>query len=595
MIGPFAWAHRGPLAGALAVTLLEAMVRVSWPLLLKFATDAAIHRDGQTLSVVCAIFGGSLGGLGLAHRVRIVWLQALAERSAFFIDQQLMRLAMRAPTVEHLEDDRFRRDLDLLRLERESLASIVPSLADAGLLAMEMAGAIFLLFGLHPLLACLPLLAIPVVLFSYHGLGVEQQAEQQTIGLARTAMRIFQLASSPSAGKEIRVFGLGNSIVDDYDRYSLERERMLTSAARRGAMLQAFGWCIFALGYCAMMAFVVLVLAFARPPVSGGDVLMACSVALSFGPKVGMSVGIVRRAQMTALTLQRYLRIERIVEEQTKPLSQLLPPALLQRGIRLEGATFRYPGTEDTVLRDINLDIPAGSVLAIVGGNGAGKSTLIKLICGLYTPTAGEIFVDGIKLSELDISAWRARTAAVFQDAAMFEFTARETVGVGDLSRISDRSQITKAVERASATETINALRDGLDTELGITSRRGAELSTGQWQRLSIARGLMRDAPLVLVLDEPTASLDAHTEHSVLERYAAAATELGAGGITILVSHRLSTVRMADLILVLDRGRVVQLGNHSELIQRPGLYANLYGLQARSFAPTAPAPTASTA
>jgi ATP-binding cassette subfamily B protein len=266
-------------------------------------------------------------------------------------------------------------------------------------------------------------------------------------------------------------------------------------------------------------------------------------------------------------------------------------PSRLTSGIRLEGVSFAYPGTDRLVLDEVDLVLPAGAVVAIVGENGAGKSTLVKLLCKLYEPTAGRILVDGAPLARMRAEDWRSRLAGAFQDFFRFEFRARQSVGVGDLPRLEDEPAVVAAVGRAGADDVVARLAAGLETQLGPTWPQGVEVSFGQWQKLALARGFMRDQPLLLVLDEPTAALDAETEHALFERYAAAARGRGNGSregagegrITILVSHRFSTVRMADLIVVLDGSKVVQFGTHEDLVAKGGAYAELYGIQAAAY------------
>jgi ATP-binding cassette, subfamily B, bacterial len=256
-------------------------------------------------------------------------------------------------------------------------------------------------------------------------------------------------------------------------------------------------------------------------------------------------------------------------------------PDGLVHGIRFEHVSFAYPGTERRVLEDVSLELKPGSVIAIVGENGAGKSTLVKLLCRLYQPGEGRILVDGIDLARIRADEWRARLAGAFQDFFRFEFRARHTVGLGDMPRLEDETAVVTAVGRAGAEDVVGKLASGLATQLGPTWPEGVDVSFGQWQKLALARGFMRDGPLVLVLDEPTAALDAETEHALFERYAAAAR--GDGRITLLVSHRFSTVRMADRIVVLDGARVVEFGTHEELMSKGGQYAELYGIQAAAY------------
>jgi ATP-binding cassette subfamily B protein len=226
-------------------------------------------------------------------------------------------------------------------------------------------------------------------------------------------------------------------------------------------------------------------------------------------------------------------------------------------------------------------------VVAIVGENGAGKTTLVKLLAKFYEPSSGEIFVDETPLARIRTDRWRERLAGAFQDFFRFELLARQSVGLGDLPRVDVGAAVTAAVGRAGAGDVIARLPSALETQLGATWPDGVDLSFGQWQKLALARGFMRDDPLLLVLDEPTAALDAETEHALFERFAMAArgsaTRASNGRVTILVSHRFSTVRMADLIVVLDGARVAEVGSHDDLLARGGQYSELYNIQAAAY------------
>jgi ATP-binding cassette subfamily B protein len=231
------------------------------------------------------------------------------------------------------------------------------------------------------------------------------------------------------------------------------------------------------------------------------------------------------------------------------------------------------------------MHIPAGSVLALVGENGAGKSTLVKLLCGLYQPTSGRILIDGQDLAGLDPARWRSRVATLFQDFHRIELTLGESIGHGDITRADDAGAVSAAAERARADRVLRAVPGGLAGYVGHSYADGTELSGGQWQTVGLARTLMRCHPLLLILDEPAAALDASAEHDLFERYAssAAQAEREDRGITVLISHRFSTVGMADLIAVLDRGQLTECGTHRELMTARGLYAELFALQARAY------------
>jgi ABC-type multidrug transport system fused ATPase/permease subunit len=266
-------------------------------------------------------------------------------------------------------------------------------------------------------------------------------------------------------------------------------------------------------------------------------------------------------------------------------------PERLFRGIDLVNVTFHYPGTAPDgppVLANVNLHLPAGKMVALVGENGAGKTSIVKLLSRFYEPSEGEILLDGAPLRRFDIDAWRARLSAGFQDFARLQFMAAESVGAGNLPKIGDRVAIRRAIELGGAAEVVAALPAGLETQLGKQWDGGAELSGGQWQKVALARAAMRwepeTHPLVILFDEPTAALDAQTEYALFERMAEAARSGEArGAVTLVVSHRFSTVRMADLIVVIEKGRVVESGSHEELMGIGGLYAELYSLQAHAY------------
>jgi ATP-binding cassette subfamily B protein len=256
-------------------------------------------------------------------------------------------------------------------------------------------------------------------------------------------------------------------------------------------------------------------------------------------------------------------------------------PSRLDAGISLNGVSFRYPGSDTPVLRDLDLHLRPGSTVGLVGVNGAGKTTLVKLLCGLYQPDQGAITVDGRPLADLDPASWSARCSGAFQDFVKFHLPVREAVGIGDLPRAREEAPVTEALGRAGATAMIAALPDGIDTRLGPLFG-GVDLSHGQWQKLALARGAMRDAPLLLVLDEPTAALDPQAEHDLFERFAALARN-ASGTITLLVSHRFSTVHMADHIVVLGDGELLEQGTHADLMAAGGPYATLYTRQADAY------------
>jgi ATP-binding cassette subfamily B protein len=344
------------------------------------------------------------------------------------------------------------------------------------------------------------------------------------------------------------------------------------------------GQFVFAVGY--VLGLLIVVRGAVDGEQTAGDVVLAFTLAAQTNELVYEIVGSTMFLQRAAEAMRRLTWLRRLVGRlyPSAAATETVPDSLCE-GVRLDGVSFTYPGTGTPALENVDLELPAGSTVAFVGENGAGKSTLVKLLCRFYDPTGGRILVDGKDLSRLPVAEWRERIAAGFQDFVRFELVARESVGVGDLPAIEQPAAVAGALERADARDLVDRLPAGLETQLGKSYANGAELSGGQWQKVALARAMMRAKPLLLVLDEPTSSLDAHAEHVLFERYAASARAVAqaTGGIAIFVSHRFSTVRMADRIVVVDDGRIVEQGSHEELVARDGVYAELFALQAAAY------------
>ncbi|MDE0178866.1 MAG: ABC transporter ATP-binding protein, partial [Gammaproteobacteria bacterium] len=400
----------------------------------------------------------------------------------------------------------------------------------------------------------------------------------------RLAKHLFDIATTAPPGKEVRVSRIGGRLVRDR-RAAWERWYARVAPARWGsAAWHTAGWAVFAAGYVGAVVFVAAVV-----DASPGEVLLVLAAGSRLSAYISATVGeigFLRGIWMDGS--KRLAWLEDYAAAKAEHADSPVPDAI-GRGISLENVSFAYPGTDKLVLKDIDLELPAGAVVALVGENGAGKTTLVKLLAKMYEPSTGGILVDGAELARMPARDWRERLAGTFQDFFRFEFQAQRTVGLGDAPRVEERPAVRAAVVRAGAEDVVQSLANGLDTQLGPTWPDGVEVSFGQWQKLSLARGFMRDEPLLLVLDEPTAALDAETEHALFERYADAAKERtrdGAannGRITVLVSHRFSTVRMADLIVVMDGARVVEVGSHEQLMAAAGQYAELYGIQAAAY------------
>jgi ATP-binding cassette subfamily B protein len=342
------------------------------------------------------------------------------------------------------------------------------------------------------------------------------------------------------------------------------------------------GTVIAAAGYAVGLWFLVHEIRNGR--VSAGDVYVALSTATRLTDQMGRSAGTLGALRHARNVAERFLWLDDYAAASRPAPASAAAPMELRHGIDFDDVSFTYAGATEPSLRDVTLHLPAGSVVALVGENGAGKSTLLKLLFGFYEPTAGEIRIDHVRLAAIGNLAWRSRTAACMQDHARFFVPAGETIGVGDLDALHDHEAVVAATRRAAAEDVIDGLATGYDELLGPL-RGGVDLSGGQWQKLAIARAMMRERPLLVALDEPTSALDPLAEHEMFERYNASAQALAArqGTVTVLVSHRFSTVRIADVIVVIDDGAVREIGNHEELIELDGLYAELYALQAEQY------------
>ena len=444
---------------------------------------------------------------------------------------------------------------------------------------LRLAIAVVLLASVHPALLLLSVFALPTVFTSTWRPGIERRAEEQGAASKRLATHLFTTATTAPPGKEVRVTGIGPRLIVQRREAWEKWYRPVAKARLRSALWHSLAWAVFGAAYVGGVVFVASGLG---APASDVLLVLAAGSRLSayIGATVG-EVGFLRGIWMDGS--QRLVWLEDYAAA-LDAQADLPVPDRIHDGITFDHVSFAYPGTDRLVLEDVSLTLPAGAVVAVVGENGAGKSTLVKLLAKLYEPTSGQILVDDVELSRVSAEGWRGRLAGAFQDFFRFELQAKHSVGLGDEPRLDDLAAIESAVGRAGADDVVDKLAAGLDTQLGPTWPEGVEVSFGQWQKLALARGFMRDDPLVLVLDEPTAALDAETEHALFERYAAGVRHSGdAGRITILVSHRFSTVRMADLIVVLDGARVAEVGSHAELMAKGGQYSELYDIQAAAY------------
>ena len=579
-------ADRARSVGALVSTALLPVSRSLQAVGLGLFADGVVRRNegravtGALLVATLVVASRLLDWASVTIRMR------LREHTILLLDQRVMGYVADAPGLEHHERPEHQDKLGLIRWERWALNNPFMPIAWTLGSVIQMLTTLVVLASLHPLLLLLPLAAVPSMVV---GLRIEHLLERVRNEHAEAKRRmamLFELATSAPAGKEIRVFDLAGELERRYCEAFEPVDRREQSADVRTGLMAAAGWGLFALGYMAAVVFVVV------RAVAGDLSVSAVVVTLSLGAQINEQVGeLVENARWFSRTTEAIGRYRWLADYSSRARAALAPaepapvPDRLSSGITFDGVSFRYPGTDVAVLDDVDLHFPAGSTVAIVGENGAGKTTLAKLLLRFYEPTDGAILVDGVDIRRFDVDAWRDRLSAGFQDFAKLQFLARESVGVGSLAHVEDDPAVVAALDRGAAGDMVATLPSGLGTQLGREFEGGVDLSTGQWQKLALARAMMRDDPLVVLLDEPTASLDAATEHALFERFAGQARRAAGrtGAVTLLVSHRFSTVRMADLILVVEDGRIVERGDHAALMALGGRYAELYGMQARSY------------
>jgi len=538
------------------------------------------HRPGMVQGAAIGL-GVSAAATWFLRTVSTRVQRRFRDRVTIALESHVARLQASVATIAHQERPEYLDRLSMLRNQVFVLDHMYMSLFSTLGWILRLGVTMTLLASIHPALILLTVFAIPTVLTSTWRPEVERSAQERGAQTNRLARHLFTLATTAPPGKEVRVTGIGERLVTER-RAAWERWYGPVAAARRGsAWWHALAWAIFGFAYVGAVIFVSSGLG---APAS--QVLLVLAAGARLSAYIGATVGEIGFLRGFWMDGSRRLAWLEDYAASVAASGDLLVPTALHRGVRLDHVSFAYPGTSRVVLDDVSVMLPAGGVVAIVGENGAGKTTLVKLLAKMYEPSSGSILVDDTPLARLSTTEWRARLAGAFQDFFRFEFRAGHTVGLGDLPRLDDEPAVVAAVGRAGADDVVARLTSGLDTQLGPTWPSGVELSFGQWQKLALARGFMRDQPLLLILDEPTAALDAETEHALFERYAAAVRDTGdsdIGRITILVSHRFSTVRMADLIVVLDGARLVEVGTHDELMARCGQYSELYRIQAAAY------------
>ncbi|WP_214110406.1 ABC transporter ATP-binding protein [Acrocarpospora catenulata] len=581
--------------GLVALLVLVNLVLGALPVIFVVATSLVLGRVADGFDALLPVFLIATGAF-VAQQIVTPLQSSLGELLARRIDGQvydeLMGAALRSRGIGPLEDQEA---VDALRTAARELEFGVqsPGQACAGLLALiarytSLAGYAAVVGLMFSWLAAAGI-AIAVLLFRYGQRGGLRKYVKVRFALGpaeRKGDYFRDLAIQPKAGKEIRVFGLAGWLRERLREAYLAWLTPMWKERRR-VYLWPFAW-------FALWALVVLVSVFAAAGAAGTLTLTQFVLVMQ------AALGALRLSEyypeadlQTAVGMEAYDRVLRFAAHvdrdtpppdvtpgrgRTWPVSRIPDPVWT---IQFDNVSFAYPGQSRAIFENLNLTFPVGKCTAIVGLNGAGKTTLVKLLARLYEPTAGTIRCDGVDIASYPIEAWRAKLGVIFQDFARYEAPAADNIGFGAVAHMDDREGIRAAADAVGLSETLERLPNGLDTPLARHLTGGADLSGGQWQRVALARALfaLRHGSPVVVLDEPTASLDVRAEAQFFETFA----ELTQGATTLLISHRFSTVRQADFIVVLEHGKIIEQGSHEQLLQRDGRYAHLFRLQADRF------------
>lgn len=565
----------------IAFTALAALLPLAVAYVGKRIVDAVVAADpGRALDWVLLELGAVLA-LTATQRTLGLIRQLLSARMGADLNSAILEKAL-GLDLSFFENAEFYDKLT--RARREASSRPLALVSDCFLLAQNLVT----LLGYSAFLTAfsgwvLPVLfvaTIPATFAEMHYSKLTFRVRNWRSPDTRRLLYLEHVLANDEHVKEVKLFGIGPLLLERYrnlaQTFYQEDKRL---ALRRAAFTQALG----VVGVGAFYAtYAWMALAAARGHISVGALTLYV-VSLRQGQQTFQSVlsgiGNVYEHNLYMSNLFGYLALpSNSVTPARDDTSHSIEPEA-RGSIRFENVGFRYPGANDWALRHVDIDIAPGESIALVGENGAGKTTFVKLLTGLYQPTEGRIFIDGRELSTYPQDDLRRRFAVIFQDFNQYQFRVRENVGLGSVQHLEDLGRIERAVERGGAKELVAGLPGGLEQPLGNWFEKGSELSGGQWQKLALARAFMREEASILILDEPTAALDAKAEHAVFQHF----RELSRGRTSIIISHRFPTVRMADRILVIEHGHVVESGSHDALMAQHGRYAGWFDLQAAGY------------
>jgi ATP-binding cassette subfamily B protein len=568
---------------SVSTTIAAALLPVIWLYINKLIIDvlALSIRDQAPAWRPLIILIGIRFGLALLKSAlegaRPYIALVIGDRFSLYANQQLLEQALRLD-LEHYESSQFHDSLS--RAMQSGSSYPVRAFNNFTMLlgqAINLVGVLGLLLRFNPVivgllfLTSLPPLRIGVD-FSNKGFLL---MKKQTLG-SRLASYFQGLVVQQQMAKEVRLYRLGPYLINQWHQISLEHHQKMNKLMQQRAIARFRIGLVPSLGFYG--AYVWVIIQTVRSQITLGDFTMysgAFSQAQSLLTNLVENISTAYEANLYVAQYLDFLKLQPKIKSPDYPVPF---PSVLVEGICLQHVSFTYPGAVQPTLRDINLTIYPGESIALVGVNGVGKTTLVKLLTRLYEVTEGTITIDGTALGQFDLIELRQKIAVLFQDFAHYKLSVAENIGLGDVMAMSDRDRVIQAARDAGADDWIQTLPEGYDTKLGNLFPKGQELSGGQWQKLGLARAFMSRAP-ILILDEPTAAMDAIAEAELFERF----RKLTQGRTTLFTSHRFSSVRLADRVMVLDQGRMVELGNHDELMHQEGLYARMFQSQAEGY------------
>jgi len=563
------WFVLSLIAEVAAAVALAAVLVFGRRLVEALTVEGGVESLGDVSGDIAGL-AASLIGSALAQVVGQELRYLVAERTARATEEQIVEVA-ESVDYERFETQEFHDLLDRANTNASAntYQMVYELVALFSVLASSLAVAVVLVRTVPGIVPALILLALPFVAAARASARRAFATTYELTANDRARSYLFRAMTSKVTAKEVRVFGLAPVLRARWDALYEDRLRRLRALARRRGAYSALAAVTSAALVSVLM--VVLVRSTIERDLSVADAAIAIVALQQLATRIrsaANSSGSMRRASLFLGDFDRFLSLR----GERRDADVAAPLALGQ--LRAERVSFRYPGTTVDVLHDVSLTLDPGRIVALVGVSGSGKTTLAHLLAGLYRPSEGRITYGGVDVSTIPRSRYWHGVGAVFQDYVRYEMSARENIAMGDPGGAGDHARVVDAAQRAGIATAIERLPASYDTMMSRSYEGGADLSVGQWQRLAVARALFRDAPL-LILDEPAAALDAIAERDLYERL----VELVAHRSVLLISHRFSTVRLADEILVMETGRIVERGTHAELIALGGRYAHMFSLQ----------------